>query len=535
MYCIYCGTENPQEAKYCRNCGKAVYQKKAESSTYAYSYKRADTTQTQSGRETGKSSSDSSGTYAYAYKRAETSGTGETAARKNREAGNGSGGASGTYAYTYKRAESSGTGSAGTSAQKQATPSAAQTKPKAPATAQPKKKRGFFATLGRAVLLIAVISLAFTALILVGEKIDEKNAREWQERWEATRPTRDPVEIAQEQRLPGVYKDYWDLPIFANRGMGSCKALTGDVALTVLFMDDTGSGWTEQKMDEFTGQLYTDIAELTNEAAQWGVELNITVNARQAVLDYNVTPSTAWSSSGHYFAKAGYDSYDILSLLQAELGTKSVPVIVAFNKAGRSYAVQDSDERNVEICYIFDDPSAIKHELLHLFGAADFYYHDQLDFYVNEFLLNSVMSSSGGKQVDDLTAYLVGWTDDLTSGASIATTAAGVIGKEELLQAKSDNQFTGYGTREYDDGSIYNGMLEVGVPHGWGEMQLASGDKYYGNFDHGYRSGYGVYHWADGTVYEGYFREGLLDGEGKITYPNGQVKTGTWKNGTFIG
>lgn len=535
MYCIYCGTENPQEAKYCRHCGKAVYQKEAESGTYAYSYKRADPSRTQRSQETGKNSSDTSGTYAYAYKRAETAGTGDTAARKNRESGNGNEGSSGTYAYAYKRAEPPRTGSSGTSAQKQAASSAAPAKPKAPVTAQPKKKRGFFATLVRIILWITVISMAFAVIFVVGEKVDEKRARERQEQWEATRPTRDPEEVAQEARLPGVHKTYWELPIFSNRGLGSCKALKGDVALTVLFINDTVSSWSQQEIDGFIEKLHVDISELTYEASQWGTDLNITLNIRQGTLDFDLSPHMAWSSMNHILSKAGYDTYDILSILQDELGTESVPVMFAFNKAGRSYALQDYDEQNVEACYIFADPSATKHELLHLFGAADFYYHDQLDHYVNEFLQESIMSSSGGTKVDDLTAYLVGWTDGLTPEAHIPITFAGLIGTEELLEAQSDNGFTGYGTRTYDDGMVYNGMLELGVPNGYGEMLFASGDRYYGNFDNGYMSGYGVFCWTDGSVYEGCFHESQLEGEGKLTYPNGQVITGTWKNGEYIG
>ena len=87
----------------------------------------------------------------------------------------------------------------------------------------------------------------------------------------------------------------------------------------------------------------------------------------------------------------------------------------------RSYAVpvrirMGDEGRGVEycVCAKHDGSGGYVHELLHLFGADDFYaeFHKKLQDYRREFLKGSIMFSSeslDNVRVDEATAQNIGW------------------------------------------------------------------------------------------------------------------------------
>ena len=403
------------------------------------------------------------------------------------------------------------------------------------------KERGirrFFKVLWRTLLGFVIFCLFMGAVILVGDKVDEKKAREREALLAATRLTQEtlsPEEEALAERLPGVYKEYWELDVFQNRGMGSSSTMKGNVAVTLIFAEDAESSWSQQEMDAFLGEVTEDAAELTVLAAQWGTELNMTISSSKCTLDYPLEPEMAYGSLGQILHSAGHRSYEPADALREATGADAVPVVVAFNKEGRSYAIWDADEAKVEACYLFGGSQAFKHELLHLFGAVDYYYHDLMAAAVKDMMEESIMLDSGNGHVDSFTAYLVGWTDKLDGVSSMMATAFNYIGDEEMQEAHAENMYTGMGTQTFEDGTVYSGYLSVGVPDGFGEMQFYNGDRYTGEFKNGARTGYGTYCWQNGDIYEGYFRNGQLHGEGTFTWADGSTRSGVWEEGSFVG
>ena len=104
----------------------------------------------------------------------------------------------------------------------------------------------------------------------------------------------------------------------------------------------------------------------------------------------------------------------------------------------------------------------------------------------------------------------------------------------------------------FEDGSIYEGDLVNGKPHGNGKMTFIDDDFYEGDFVDGKPHGNGKYteteYEIDETldivkqtgnivtfaIYEGDFFEGKYHGKGKQTFTNGKVKDGNWKEGRFV-
>ena len=77
------------------------------------------------------------------------------------------------------------------------------------------------------------------------------------------------------------------------------------------------------------------------------------------------------------------------------------------------------------------------HELLHLFGAADFYYPCAIKTAAQKWLPDSVMNSGNGIAIDDLTRVLIGWDSTLTESAEQFLKATSSITLAEIKKARA--------------------------------------------------------------------------------------------------
>ena len=67
------------------------------------------------------------------------------------------------------------------------------------------------------------------------------------------------------------------------------------------------------------------------------------------------------------------------------------------------------------------------------------------------------------------------------------------------------------------DGSVYNGMMRDGIPHGRGSLkETTSGVMFNGEFCNGVKHGAGEEVYADGSVYMGEFASGMRHGDGVL-------------------
>ena len=76
-------------------------------------------------------------------------------------------------------------------------------------------------------------------------------------------------------------------------------------------------------------------------------------------------------------------------------------------------------------------------------------------------------------------------------------------------------------TKQYDDGSVYEGTFKNGRQDGTGTYTLPNGYIYTGAWVDGQIKGQGTARYPNGSVYEGSFEKGKPVGTGKITFPDG--------------
>jgi hypothetical protein len=98
-----------------------------------------------------------------------------------------------------------------------------------------------------------------------------------------------------------------------------------------------------------------------------------------------------------------------------------------------------------------------------------------------------------------------------------------------------DDQYSGAGHIELDDGSQYQGWFAHGKPSGEGTRSDAAGNQFSGTFVNGLLEGHGTYSNADGDQYIGNFHHNQLNGRGRYENAAGDVWIGQFKDGVLSG
>lgn len=224
--------------------------------------------------------------------------------------------------------------------------------------------------------------------------------------------------------------------------IGSCNNMKESLCYYIVFIDDNESNWSEKDKTEFVENKFVpSINYLSQQSSSYNVTLNtnyvtckkptqyngiIEVESVQNEVQYDIFTQVA-SSLGFESPKEMNDS------LKKELNVKQVAYLFAINKEGRSYKHSHSQtaiERKYEFCVFFSQSigytdstcySTIAHEILHLFGAEDYYdpYGDYPEreklatkLYPNDIMFGTVKDVNQ-VNVGNYTAYSVGWLNEL--------------------------------------------------------------------------------------------------------------------------
>ena len=350
-----------------------------------------------------------------------------------------------------------------------------------------------------------------------------------------------------------------DHVLIGSRDKGISATLTGNVLITVIFVNDPTSTWTAEKMASTKAGDAAMTAEVLAEAAGYGVDLNITVEYRQATVGTTEDiDRTAWSEQ--IMASAGLGSVATASAeLERSRGVKEAPILFYLNTTDRAYALPN-DGQTTEYAIIWNcgsDTITYRHELYHLFGAADYYFPKAVEESALRYYPNSTMLTGENAVTDNLTAYLIGWKDTLTNDALAFLQETAHLTAEYVEQEHAKEIYTGYVENWERNGYVITGYLDMGVLEGQGKVVEPNGNwkeglfeygifvrgrckilyengiLYEGEIDQGAYNGQGTIVWAGGDTYTGQWKDGQYHGNGKITYANGGWSEGVFENGTL--
>lgn len=233
-------------------------------------------------------------------------------------------------------------------------------------------------------------------------------------------------------------------------GLGVCHSLEGNQTIALFFVDDEESSWDSEQIVAFTNRIIIPALEfLQNQAKQWGVDLSFQIKRYSTALsdgpdmiyDGSVIKDLSISGSTKDIPKQiatifGFGSeLELFKALVEEYESESIIPLMLINKDGTAYARNQLSEQivdGIEHAVIFADPldspngfwkysnrraATTAHEILHLFGAEDYYIDpDRLrlaeKFYIDDIMLMDNYSLSKLK-IDKATAYYIGWSDEV--------------------------------------------------------------------------------------------------------------------------
>lgn len=230
---------------------------------------------------------------------------------------------------------------------------------------------------------------------------------------------------------------------------GSAKYLDGSTVLVSLFIEDSGSSWSDDKKEFVMSKM--DLANdfLVSEGNSYGKSVNLIYNIYEHPdLAYTVPYSGTIDDSN----RSSYQLLDYITRyidttiptqeILANYNVDSIAYMCFLDKSGVSYTFPyyegDSDLYYYETCYMFlkcdgdyEPPAVYAHEMLHLFGARDLYSTNQSDGITKEFVQhieadypNEIMLTTYDEnwnnvqeyvsnEITDITAYYLGWLDEI--------------------------------------------------------------------------------------------------------------------------
>ena len=212
------------------------------------------------------------------------------------------------------------------------------------------------------------------------------------------------------------------------------NSLYGNIHTLCFFIDTKNDEWTEEEVEHYLLELESSQYWLAEEASVYGVELNFINDFFQTVEEIihvpNVTMNNSWRLMEEVMLQMSYKDYkDFLNFQQFDLQNNKLSVLFFVKSNNRSHARNYRSKDNLDTAIIYAKSTygmrtshyVISHELLHLFGAWDLYQGESQTLNqaqkLKELFPNSIMINTWSNQefleVDELTAFLVGWSEEV--------------------------------------------------------------------------------------------------------------------------
>lgn len=210
------------------------------------------------------------------------------------------------------------------------------------------------------------------------------------------------------------------------KNAGCSLKLRGKVVLITFLINDGESHWEEEAEKAAIQMLRSTTARLMSDSGLNKGNLQIAYACCQVSVPYIVKRNNSKNCAVDVLRQFGYTTVqDYQRHYESKFSRDETAVTFLFNKEFRSYAhsidkgpgeIEDEQPNGEEYSIVSFTPQNIPrsertfiHELLHQFGAIDYYYPEVVKFKAEKILPNSIMN--GGEIIDDLTRYIIGWDE----------------------------------------------------------------------------------------------------------------------------
>ena len=201
------------------------------------------------------------------------------------------------------------------------------------------------------------------------------------------------------------------------KNVGQCKQLIGDVEILLVFVSTPLHPWTQKQKNAVNAVSFSSVDIMMAEAKRYGADLNLCFGGLDFSIPYEYNKDLKW----YYYILENYfgvaSIVDVYNAYRKSLNKDETPIIFLFNSWDVSHTYCSSVDYkgwNEEFCVIFCDTDMhdnyLTHEVMHLYGAIDLYDYcnEGVQRVAEQYFPNSDMLTVS-HEIDELTAYLIGW------------------------------------------------------------------------------------------------------------------------------
>ncbi|MBR2714684.1 MAG: hypothetical protein IKB73_00560 [Ruminococcus sp.] len=201
---------------------------------------------------------------------------------------------------------------------------------------------------------------------------------------------------------------------------GDCKKLTGNIAMTFVFVDDQNNIWSDQDVKEMQALQNIYIANITSQAKDYGFTINITPKYFRAysLTDIKANNHNEWIDTTLSSARLPV-SDSMGGYLENLYYADEAPVLFFINKPGQSYYVKsDANNDTFEYAVIFSSFPDFRPQLYSMYGCIDYNESSSVRNCASKYFPDSLMLECNSFAfTDSLNAYILGWTSSLDNNA----------------------------------------------------------------------------------------------------------------------
>ena len=181
----------------------------------------------------------------------------------------------------------------------------------------------------------------------------------------------------------------------------------------MFFVSDPLSAWTKASAVSASKECEWSIAKIKKEAAKDKVFLQCLVHEEHVRIDHVMKNENTTQCREEITRKLENCSMSEFSeRMERKYAVNSIVYVYLLNRSGRSFAIQTTGRsRNQEGVVLFPPFRYVfLHEVMHLYGAADYYYPERIKSVAQRMFPHSVMlHGSENGEIDEMTRYLIGW------------------------------------------------------------------------------------------------------------------------------
>ncbi len=235
------------------------------------------------------------------------------------------------------------------------------------------------------------------------------------------------------------------------KNKGSIKEFLGKVCFVCILVNDRRSAWSSEEEEKIKDVIQTAANEIKRQSGLTDNRLKISYAVDKVPIQYVFDRYESENIDRlvkDVLVQYGYE--DVASYQEhykRKFKKKEVPLIFFFNRDFRAFEHMDylNGSEYSFVAFSGDEKECMRtliHEVLHQFGAIDYYLPDRVKETAQKYLPDSIMES--GSKLDDLTRYIIGWDKEMSESAiSFLENTADITDKEiaDAREKDSDNDW----------------------------------------------------------------------------------------------